>query len=170
MSETNDSGSTVNEYLTKIRNDSGPGIVKPLFEENIKFEFWGQCIEELKENIFYEKENEDPHEHISNITRIIDLFHSPRVARDQVMLMAFPFTLNGKAKQWMKRLSAGSITTWKLFKQDFLDEYRPPLKIIKQIESIRNFKQKLNEPFHCSWERFTESLFSCLEHKLNEHE
>ncbi|GKA81122.1 hypothetical protein Tco_0787814 [Tanacetum coccineum] len=103
-------------------------------------------------------------------SRIIDLFHSPGVARDQVMLMAFPFTLKGKAKQWMKRLSVGSITTWKLFKQAFLDEYRPPLKIIKQIESIRNFKQKLNEPLHCSWERFTKSLFSCPEHKLNEHE
>ncbi|GJZ70659.1 retrovirus-related pol polyprotein from transposon TNT 1-94 [Tanacetum coccineum] len=71
----------------------------------------GQCIEELKENMFYRKENEDPHEHISNITGIIDLFHSPGVAKDQVMLMAFPFTLKGKAKQWMKRLSAGSITT-----------------------------------------------------------
>ncbi|GJT82714.1 hypothetical protein Tco_1057056 [Tanacetum coccineum] len=70
----------------------------------------------------------------------------------------------------MKRLFVGSITTCKLFKQAFLDEYRPPLKIIKQIESIRNFKQKLNEPLHCSWERFTESLFSCPEHKLNEHE
>ncbi|GKF56311.1 hypothetical protein Tco_0166651 [Tanacetum coccineum] len=52
----------------------------------------------------------------------------------------------------------------------FLNEYRPPLKIIKQIKSIRNFKQEPNEPLHCSWERFTESLFSCLEHKLNEHE
>ncbi|GJU08262.1 integrase, catalytic region, zinc finger, CCHC-type containing protein [Tanacetum coccineum] len=116
------------------------------------------------------KKDEDPHERISNIIEIIDLFHSPEVARDQVMLMAFPFTLKERAKQWMKRLSAGSSTTWKLFKQAFLDEYRPSLKIIKQIESIRNFKQKLNEPLHCSWERFTKSLFSCPEHKLNEHE
>ncbi|GJT40472.1 reverse transcriptase domain-containing protein [Tanacetum coccineum] len=162
--------SIVNEYLTKIRSDSGPGIVKPLFEENIKFEFWGQCIEELKENLFYGKNNKDPHEHISNITEIIDLFHSPDVDRDQVMLMAFPFTLKGKAKRWIKRLPVGSITTLELFKRAFLDEYRPPLKIIKQIESIRNFKQKLNEPLHCSWERFIESIFSCPEHKLNEHE
>ncbi|GKB13142.1 integrase, catalytic region, zinc finger, CCHC-type containing protein [Tanacetum coccineum] len=70
----------------------------------------------------------------------------------------------------MKQLSAGSITTWELFRKAFLDEYRHPLKIIKQLESIRNFKQEPNEPFHCSWERFTKSLFSCLEHKLNEHE
>ncbi|GJW44161.1 reverse transcriptase domain-containing protein [Tanacetum coccineum] len=170
MSETDDYGSTVNEYLTKIRNDSGPGIIRPLFKENITFKFWGQCIDELKENIFYGKQTDDPHEHISNITGIIDLFHSLRVVSDQVMLMDFPFTLKGKVKQWMKRLSAGSITTWKLLKQAFLEEYCPPLKIIKQIESIRNFKQELNEPLHCLWKRFTESLFSCPEHKLNKHE
>nr|GEW86952.1 putative SWI/SNF-related matrix-associated actin-dependent regulator of chromatin subfamily A member 3-like 1 [Tanacetum cinerariifolium]GEW87309.1 putative SWI/SNF-related matrix-associated actin-dependent regulator of chromatin subfamily A member 3-like 1 [Tanacetum cinerariifolium] len=75
MSEAKNSGSIVNTYLTEIKDDSGPGIVKPLFEENIKFEFWGQCIKELKENMFYEKDNEDTHEHISNITDIIDLFH-----------------------------------------------------------------------------------------------
>ncbi|GJR80291.1 putative reverse transcriptase domain, reverse transcriptase zinc-binding domain protein [Tanacetum coccineum] len=39
---------TINEYLTKVRDDSGPGIVKLAFEENIKVEFWGQCIDELK--------------------------------------------------------------------------------------------------------------------------
>ncbi|GJU16658.1 putative nucleotidyltransferase, ribonuclease H [Tanacetum coccineum] len=170
MSEAKDVRSIVNEYLTKIRHDSGPEIVKPLFEENIKFEFCGQCIEELKENVFYGKENEDPHEHISNITEIIDLFHLPGVSRDQVMLMAFPFTLKGKAKQWMKQLSTRSIKTWDLFGSTFLDEYRSPLKIIKEIETIRNFKQEPNEPLHCSWERFTESLFSCPEHKLNKHE
>nr|GEW62440.1 hypothetical protein [Tanacetum cinerariifolium] len=85
MSEAKNSGSTVNTYLIEIRDDSTPGIVKPLFEENIKFEFWGQCIEELKANMFYGNDNEDTHEHISNITDIIDLFHSPRVARDQAL-------------------------------------------------------------------------------------
>nr|GEU46093.1 putative reverse transcriptase domain-containing protein [Tanacetum cinerariifolium] len=74
---------TVDEYLTKVRDDSGPRIVKPLFEENIKFKFWGQCIDELKENVFFESENEDPHKHISNITDIVDLFHSLGVSRDQ---------------------------------------------------------------------------------------
>ncbi|GKA03114.1 hypothetical protein Tco_0675895 [Tanacetum coccineum] len=58
---------TINEYLTKVRDDSGPGIVKLAFEENIRVEFWGQCIDELKQNMFFGKENEDPHEHIANI-------------------------------------------------------------------------------------------------------
>ncbi|GJZ68178.1 integrase, catalytic region, zinc finger, CCHC-type containing protein [Tanacetum coccineum] len=115
-------------------------------------------------------ENDDPHKHISNITGIIDLFHSPGVSRDQVILMAFPFTLKGKAKQWMKRLSSGLITTWDLFRSAFLNEYRPPPRIINQMETIRNFKQEPNEPLHCSWKRFMESLFGCPKHKVNKHE
>nr|GEY69890.1 hypothetical protein [Tanacetum cinerariifolium] len=155
MSEAKVSGSIVNEYLTKIKDGIGPGIVKPLFKENIKFEFLGQSIEELKENMFYEKEHEDPHEYISNIFDIIDLFHS---------------YLKEKAKQWMKQLSPGSITTWDFLKTAFLDEYHPPLKIIKQIDTIRNFTQEPNEPLHQSWERSTKSLFNFPEHKLNKHE
>ncbi|GJS21331.1 MAK10-like protein [Tanacetum coccineum] len=69
------------------------------------------------------------------------------------MMMAFPFTLKGKTKQWMRRLPAWSISTWDLFKNSFLKEYRPPSKIIKQIEAIRSFKQKPGEPLNCSWER-----------------
>ncbi|GJT85757.1 leucine-rich repeat receptor-like protein kinase PXL2 [Tanacetum coccineum] len=85
-------------------------------------------------------------------------------------MLAFPFTLKGKAKQWIRRLPARLISTWDLFKNLFLEEYRPPSKIIKQIEAIRSFKQKPGEPLYCSWERFTESLFNCPEHKLNEQE
>ncbi|GJZ30992.1 reverse transcriptase domain-containing protein [Tanacetum coccineum] len=75
--------STINEYLTKVRDDSGPGIVRPLFKENIKFEFWGQCINELKDNVFLGNDDENPLEHISNITSIINLFQSPGVSSDQ---------------------------------------------------------------------------------------
>ncbi|GJR03073.1 reverse transcriptase domain-containing protein [Tanacetum coccineum] len=83
MSNAGQPETTIDEYLTKVRDDSGPGIVKPSFEENIKFEFRGQCIDELKENIFLGSMNEDPHKHISNITDIINIFHSPRLSRDQ---------------------------------------------------------------------------------------
>nr|GEV43903.1 hypothetical protein [Tanacetum cinerariifolium] len=88
-----------------IRDDNSSGIVKPLFEENIEFEFLGQYIDELNKNAFFINKDEDPHDYISNITDIIDLFHSPEVSRDQVMLMAFLFTLKGMDKQWMRQLS-----------------------------------------------------------------
>ncbi|GJR18103.1 reverse transcriptase domain-containing protein [Tanacetum coccineum] len=137
MSNTEQPESTVNEYLTKVRDDNGPGVVRPLFEENIKFEFWGQCIDELKDN---------------------------------VMLMAFPFTMKGKSRLWINRLSAGSITTWDLLKNAFLSRYRPLSQIIRQIKAIRNFGQECNEPLHLAWERFNDLLYNSPEHKINEHE
>ncbi|GJY13832.1 integrase, catalytic region, zinc finger, CCHC-type containing protein [Tanacetum coccineum] len=86
------------------------------------------------------------------------------------MLMAFPFTLKGRARQWMKQLSTGSITTWDLFKNEFLSKYCPPSQIIKQINAIRNFEQESNEPLHLAWERFNDSLYNCPENKINKHE
>ncbi|GJX88791.1 ribonuclease H-like domain-containing protein [Tanacetum coccineum] len=86
------------------------------------------------------------------------------------MLIDFPFTLKGRARQWMKQLSTGSITTWDLFKNAFLSKYRPPSQIIKQINAIRNFEQESNKPLHLAWEQFNESLYNCPKHKINEHE
>ncbi|GJX17012.1 reverse transcriptase domain-containing protein [Tanacetum coccineum] len=83
--------------------------------------------------------------------------------------MAFSFTLKGRARQWMKQLSIGSITTWVLFKDDFLSKYLPS-QIIKQINAIRSFEHKSNKPLHFAWERFSDSLYNCPEHKINEHE
>ncbi|GJW82932.1 hypothetical protein Tco_0156077 [Tanacetum coccineum] len=143
MSDTVQLESTINKYLTKVRDDSGPGIVRPVFEENIKFEFWSQCINELKDNVFLGNNNENPLEHFSNITYIVSLFQSPRVSRDQEMLMAFPFTLNGKARLWIIRL---------------------------QTHAIRNFGQECNEPLHLAWERFNDMLYNCPKHKINDHE
>ncbi|GKC19647.1 integrase, catalytic region, zinc finger, CCHC-type containing protein [Tanacetum coccineum] len=79
------------------------------------------------------------------------------------MTMAFPFTLKGKAKQWIRILPTMSTTTWNLFKNLFLEEYRPPSKMIKQIEAIKRFKQEPGEPLYCSWEREAGSLPSSTE-------
>ncbi|GJX78260.1 putative reverse transcriptase domain-containing protein [Tanacetum coccineum] len=86
------------------------------------------------------------------------------------MLMAFPITLKGKARLWINRLSAGSITTWDLLKNAFLSRYHPLSQIIRQTRAIRNFRQECNEPLHLAWERFEDLLYNCPEHKINKHE
>ncbi|GJR81918.1 reverse transcriptase domain-containing protein [Tanacetum coccineum] len=130
----------------------------------------GQCIDELKDNVFLGNDDENPLEHISNMTSVINLFQSPRVSSDQVMLMAFSFTLKEKARLWINRLSAGSITTWDLLKNAFLSRYRLFSQIIRQTKAIRNFGQECNEPLHLAWKRFNDLLYNCPENKINEHE
>nr|GEZ29563.1 hypothetical protein [Tanacetum cinerariifolium] len=102
-------------------------------------------MEELKENMFSGGDNEEAHEHIEKVMEIIDLFHTPGVSKEHVRLLDFLFTLVGKAKKWRKWLPIGTITTWELLKEEFLDEYRPPSKIIRQIEAIRGFNQEYKE-------------------------
>ncbi|PWA95299.1 hypothetical protein CTI12_AA049820 [Artemisia annua] len=135
---------TINDYLTSVRCE--PGIVRPVLEENIKFDFWELRLDELKRYRFAGEDNEEAHEHISRVSEIIDLFQAPKVSRDDVMMMAFPFSLKGKALTWT------------------------PRKILQQLEGIRKFQQNQGETLFSAWERFEDLLFKCPEHKLNKHE
>ncbi|GJT63906.1 ribonuclease H-like domain-containing protein, partial [Tanacetum coccineum] len=134
--------STVNEYLTKVRDDSGPGIVRPLFEENIKFEFWGQCIDELKD----------------------DSVKRPGDA------IGIPFYVEWKSQTMDKPIVSGIHYDLRPSKNAFLRRYRPLSQIIRQTNAIRNFGQECNEPLHLAWERFNNLLYNCPEHKINDHE
>ena len=100
----------MNDYLTSVRYESG--IVRPVLEENIKFEFWESCLNELKIYKFVGEDNEEAHEHISRVTEIVGLFQAPNVSWDVVMRMAFPFSLTGKAHKWLKKLPQGTSATW----------------------------------------------------------
>ncbi|GKB28728.1 hypothetical protein Tco_0868129 [Tanacetum coccineum] len=53
-----------------------------------------------------------------------------------------------------------------------LDEYLTKVRDDSEPGIVRplNFKQEANEPLHLVWERFNDSLYNCLEHKINEHE
>ncbi|PWA87499.1 hypothetical protein CTI12_AA126830 [Artemisia annua] len=90
---------TINDYLTSVCCE--PGIVRPILEQNIKFEFWELCLDELKRYRFVGEDDEEAHEHISRVREIINLFQTHDVSRDQVMFMAFPFSLKGKARTWL---------------------------------------------------------------------
>ncbi|GKB05726.1 hypothetical protein Tco_0833921 [Tanacetum coccineum] len=65
---------TMEEYMTKTREDYRLGIARPKIDEKAHFE--------LKE--------------------IIDLFHIPDVTQDQIMLQVFPMSLTGAASRWLR--------------------------------------------------------------------
>ncbi|GJV32503.1 hypothetical protein Tco_1392903 [Tanacetum coccineum] len=129
MSNTEQPESTVNEYLTRVRDNSGPEVVRPLFEENIKFKFWRQCIDELKDNVFLENNDENPLEHISNITYIVNLFQSPGVSRDQLLELR-PSTNCQNTLSWYKEEE---------YKENDFD------KVLKHINDFEHNISVLNE-------------------------
>ncbi|GJS01315.1 putative ribonuclease H-like domain-containing protein [Tanacetum coccineum] len=48
--------------------------------------------------------------------------------------------------------------------------YCPPSRTAKQLEEIRNFKQKGDETLYQAWERYNDLLYKCLTHDINNHQ
>ncbi|GKA65012.1 hypothetical protein Tco_0764719 [Tanacetum coccineum] len=64
---------TMEEYMTKTREDYGSGIARPNFDEKAHFELKGQFLKEIRDNTFSGSDNEDANEHIEKVLEIIDL-------------------------------------------------------------------------------------------------
>ncbi|GJU83160.1 hypothetical protein Tco_1285525 [Tanacetum coccineum] len=50
---------TMEEYMTKTRDDYGSGIVRPKIDDKTRFELKGQFLKELQDNTFSGSDNED---------------------------------------------------------------------------------------------------------------
>jgi hypothetical protein len=63
------------------------------------------------------------------------------VEDDIIKLKLFPFSLRGKAKDWMLSLPKNSIDSWAKCKDAFIGKYYPPAKIIALRRDIMKFSQ-----------------------------
>ena len=64
---------------------------------------------------------------------------------DIVKLKLFPFSLGGRAKEWLQSMPKNSIDSWSKFKKAFIGKYYPPTKIIQFTSNIMNLRQLDNE-------------------------
>ncbi|GJT28754.1 DNA-directed DNA polymerase [Tanacetum coccineum] len=117
---------TMEQYMSKTRVDYGSGIARPKIEDKDSFELKCQFLKELRTNTFSGSDHEDANEHIEKVLEIVDLFHTPNITIDQVMLRAFHMSLTGAASRWLRNKPSGSITTWEDLKIKFLSKYCPP--------------------------------------------
>jgi hypothetical protein len=90
------------------------------------------------------------------------------VENDIVKLKLFPFSLRGKAKDWLLSLPNGSINSRDNLREAFIKKYYPLVKILKNRNSILSFKQNGNEHVATAWERLKIMLRSCPSHGVNE--
>ncbi|GJR05655.1 putative ribonuclease H-like domain-containing protein [Tanacetum coccineum] len=131
---------TMEQYMSKTRENYGSGVVSPTINQDTPFELKGQFLKELRENTFSGLEHEDANEHIEKVLEIVDLFHIPKVTQDQIMLRAFPLSLTGAASRWLRNQPSRSITTW----------------------------EEPDESLFRAWENFKELLMKCPQHYLTD--
>nr|GEY00865.1 hypothetical protein [Tanacetum cinerariifolium] len=90
---------TLEQYLALDHNNTRGGIKRPKIGKNVEFEIKGQFLRELREYTFSVKETKDANEHIGRVLEITNLFKTPGILKDDIMLRVFPLTLIGIAKR-----------------------------------------------------------------------
>src|SRR3954468_3772778 len=109
---------------------------------------------------------EDAALHLSNFIELYDMQKYKEVDGDIVKLKLFPFSLRGRAKEWLQSLPKNSIDSWSKCKDAFIGKYYPPAKIIQLRSKIMNFRQLDNEHVAQAWERMKSLVKNCPTHGL----
>src|ERR1043165_6778362 len=114
----------------------------------------------------FSRAGEDAALHLNNFIELCDMQKYKEVDGDIVKLKLFPFSLRGRAKEWLQSLPMNSINSWSKFKDAFIGKYYPPAKIIQLRSNIMNFRQLDNEHVAQAWERMKTLVKNCPTHRL----
>ncbi|XP_070037040.1 uncharacterized protein [Nicotiana tomentosiformis] len=90
------------------------------------------------------------------------------VSEDALRLRLFPFSLRGKALDWLERLPNHSISTWDELAEKFIAKFFSPGHMETLRDEILAFKQEPNEPLHEIWERYRTMLKECPNNDMTE--
>ena len=109
---------------------------------------------------------DDAAAHLNNFVELCEMQKYKDIHGDIIKLKLFPFSLRGRAKDWLLSLPKNSIDSWTKCKDAFISKYYPPAKIISLRSSIMNFKQFDNEHVAQAWERMKSLVKNCPTHGL----
>jgi hypothetical protein len=104
--------------------------------------------------------------HLNNFVDLCEMRKYKDVDGNIIKLKLFPFSLRGRAKDWLLSLSRNSIDSWDKCKDAFIGKYYPPAKIIALRSDIMKFRQFDNEHVAQAWERMKSMIKNCPTHGL----
>jgi len=123
--------------------DANRGHLTHVFQpaNPVAFDIKSSVQPNLKENQFDGRDDKSPHEHPSHFHKTCQFCVPPaHVTESQKKLRLFPFTLTGRAKEWLLSIPSGTIQTWDELELKFLKRYFPMSKYFDKKHEITNFK------------------------------
>jgi hypothetical protein len=118
-------------------------IANPITSLEIKadsFEVSLGLLNLIAKDQFVGSSSEDASMHLHDFCEVCDMQKFKNLENDIVKLKLFPFSLRGKAKNWLLSLPNGSINSWDNLREAFIKKYYPPVKIVQNRNSILSFK------------------------------
>ncbi|XP_072078033.1 uncharacterized protein [Arachis hypogaea] len=110
---------------------------------------------------------QDPIRHLRDFQVACSTARRHGVDEIAIMVFAFPFSLEGQAKEWFYSQPDEVVTEWDLLRREFLDKFFPPKKTDYIRKEISGIMQKDQETLYEYWIRFKRLLESCPHHGLD---
>ncbi|GKD80592.1 zinc finger, CCHC-type containing protein [Tanacetum coccineum] len=110
---------------------------------------------------------EDPNQHLKDFLKLVDSLDLDRENRERTRLRLFQFSLRDQASNWLERLPAGSISTWKDLTTRFLARFFPPGRTAKLRNDILMFQQHHGESLSETLTRFKDLLQKVPHHDID---
>ncbi|GKA74756.1 reverse transcriptase domain-containing protein [Tanacetum coccineum] len=158
---------TMKELLQAPTEGYEEAIVIPEINAD-HFEIKTNLLQLVQASPFPGFERESPHTHINNFKRITSTLRFRDVPNDVIILMMFPYSLEGNARIWYDKEPPNSILTWEDLVTKFVNQFFPPSKTTHLKNVISRFTKKFDETFSEAWERFMERLRACPHHGFTE--
>ncbi|XP_071712796.1 uncharacterized protein [Rutidosis leptorrhynchoides] len=124
----------------------------------------------IKDMFFHGLLEENPFEHIQHLNDICDIYKTKNVSDDAFKLRAFPFTLQGEEKVWLRTLSSHSIRSFQDLTDAFINHFFPPSKVQRLRMEINGFTQRGDESLYDAWVHFKKLLRAFPPHGLTKKE
>lgn len=117
--------------------------------------------------IFHGLRTENPIHHIKDFLKIIDTIYADGASQETSRLWFLPFSLQGKAKEWLDKLPSRSIFTWDQLVSKFCDKFFPPGRTATIRDKILRFRQGEGESIYDSLIRFKDLIRQAPHHGIS---
>jgi hypothetical protein len=119
-------------------------IAPPIPEANF-YEIKPALLNLVMKEQFSGASSDDAAAHLNNFIELCEMQKYKDVDGNIIKLTLFPFSLRGRAKDWLLSLPRNSIDSWDKCKDAFIGKYYPPAKIMALCSDIMKFRKFDNE-------------------------
>jgi hypothetical protein len=140
-------------------------IAPPAPEANF-YEIKSALLNLVMKEQFSVVSTDDAAAYLNNFVELCEIQKYKDIDSDIIKLKLFPFSLRGRAKDWLLSLPRNNIDSWVKCKDAFIRKYYPRTKIIALRSDIMKFRQFYNEYVAQAWERMKSMIKNCPTHGL----